>query len=164
MVFSDQLNPAIDPQQAAKLRVVLWRANKAVEHAETVHLRKQGLCLSDFAILEVLLHKGPLPVNLIGGKVLLTSGSITTAISRLASRGWVTKTADKHDRRISRVSLTPSGRRFIRKQYAVHLECLSEIAAALEPGEVETFLRLTKKIGRHAQELSEQKPGEADSR
>lgn len=34
-------------------------------------------------VLEALLHKGPLPVNALGEKVLLTSGSITTAVDRL---------------------------------------------------------------------------------
>src|SRR6266403_822718 len=35
---------------------------------------------SDFRVLEVLLHKGPLPVNTIGPKVWLTPGSISVAI------------------------------------------------------------------------------------
>ena len=39
--------------------------------------------MSDFAVLEALLHKGAQPVNVIGKRVFLTSGSITTAIDRL---------------------------------------------------------------------------------
>jgi len=50
------------------------------------------LCLREKSILELemcgsdsrarsLLHKGPLPVNEIGKKVLLTSGSITVAVT-----------------------------------------------------------------------------------
>jgi len=36
--------------------------------------------LSDFAVLEMLLHKGPQPVNEIGRRIELTSGAITTAV------------------------------------------------------------------------------------
>jgi len=59
------------------------------------------LCGSDFAVLEALLHKGPLPVNEIGKKILLTSGSITVAIDRLEKRGLVERRAHGTDRRAS---------------------------------------------------------------
>jgi len=48
---------------------------------------------SDFAVLEALLHKGPLPVNEIGKKVLLTSGSMTVAVDRLEQRRLVERRA-----------------------------------------------------------------------
>ena len=51
-------------------------------------LRELEMCGSDFAVLEALLHKGPLPINEIGKKVLLTSGSITVAVDRLESKSW----------------------------------------------------------------------------
>ena len=44
---------------------------------------------SDFAIMEVLLHKGPLPIKTIGEKVLLTSGSMTAAVNRLEKKEFV---------------------------------------------------------------------------
>jgi hypothetical protein len=43
-----------------------------------------GLCLSDFGILELLLHKGPAPVNAIGSKIRPTS-SVT---GRFCSSTW----------------------------------------------------------------------------
>ena len=153
MTTENPNEPDILEQQATKMRVVLWRANKAVEQVEIAHLRQQGLCMSDFAILEVLLHKGPLPVNLIGNKVLLTSGSITTAVVRLESRGWVCKTVDRNDRRVFRVSLTPKGRQFIKKRYAAHVACLREVAEGLRADERQMFIELTKKLGHHAEGL-----------
>ena len=67
--------------------LVLWKAASAVQaHAER-SISDLQMCSSDFAVLEALLHKGPLPVNEIGRKVLLTSGSITVAVDRLESRG-----------------------------------------------------------------------------
>src|SRR6266404_1545563 len=85
--------------------LVLWRAARAIEQNAINSVLGLGLGLSEFAVLEVLLHKGPLPVNVIGKKVLLTSGSITAAIDRLESRNLVHRTADRQDRRARIVHL-----------------------------------------------------------
>jgi len=55
------------------------------------NLEETGLGLSDFAVLEALLHKGPLPVNVIGPKVNLTPGSISVAVERLVAKGLVSR-------------------------------------------------------------------------
>ena len=78
-----------------------------------------GLGLSDFAVLEILLHKGPLPVNTIGRQVMLTSGSISTAIDRLEDKGLVRRQACPNDRRVTYVTLTPTGRTLIRRVFKV---------------------------------------------
>jgi MarR family transcriptional regulator, 2-MHQ and catechol-resistance regulon repressor len=79
-----------------------------------------GLGDSDFRVLEVLLHKGPLPVNLIGEKVELTTGSITTAVDRMEAKWLVVRKNHPDDRRVRIVELTPKGRRLIEKAYAQH--------------------------------------------
>ena len=58
-----------------------------------------GLCLTDFAALEALLHKGPLTISQIQEKVMLASGSMTAAIDRLEQRGLVVRKATSSDRR-----------------------------------------------------------------
>src|SRR5450631_3928675 len=76
------------------LWLVLWKAYQALLcHAER-HIHSLGLGFSDFAVLEVLLHKGPAPVNMIGKLVHLTSGSITAAIDRLERKSLVARGAD----------------------------------------------------------------------
>jgi len=67
--------------------LVLWKAARAVESYAEKSITDLEMCGSDFAVLEALLHKGPLPVNEIGKKILLTSGSITVAVDRLEKRG-----------------------------------------------------------------------------
>src|SRR5947199_4956019 len=69
--------------------LVLWKAARAVESYAENSIIGLEMCGSDFAVLEALLHKGPLPVNEIGKKILLTSGSITVAVDRLEKRGLV---------------------------------------------------------------------------
>src|SRR5256886_94185 len=79
--------------------LVLWKTAQAVEAYAKRSIEHLELCGSDFAVLEALLHKGALPVNEIGRKVLLTSGSITVAVDRLAAKGLVERRTSSTDRR-----------------------------------------------------------------
>src|SRR6266404_3564416 len=93
--------------------LVLWKAAHAVQVYAEKSISELEMCGSDFAVLEALLHKGPLPVNDIGRKVLLTSGSITVAVDRLETRGLVERRPHDTDRRARIVHLTEDGRKLI---------------------------------------------------
>jgi MarR family 2-MHQ and catechol resistance regulon transcriptional repressor len=131
--------------------LVLGRAAKAIERVDRASIAGTGLNLSDFAILEALLHKGPLPINHIGEKVLLTSGSMTAAANRLGKRGLVRRVQDASDARSFRLHLTAEGRRLIETAFSVHARNLEQMAAVLDSEERSELVRLLKKIGHHAQ-------------
>jgi MarR family 2-MHQ and catechol resistance regulon transcriptional repressor len=131
--------------------LVLWKAARAVEAYAENSITELEMCGSDFAVLEALLHKGPLPINEIGKKVLLTSGSITVAVDRLESKGFVERRASGTDRRARIVHLTKDGRELITRVYANHASDMERLAAAsLNRAERETLIRLLKKIGYEA--------------
>src|SRR3954471_23813877 len=100
------------------LFLVLWKAARAVEAYAEKSISELEMCGSDFAVLEALLHKGPLPINEIGKKVQLTSGSITVAVDRLETRALVERRAHGSDRRARIVHLTKDGRKLIARVYA----------------------------------------------
>src|ERR1700686_1280039 len=100
--------------------LVLWKATRSVESYAEKSITDLQMCGSDFAVLEALLHKGPLPVNEIGKKILLTSGSITVAIDRLEKRGLVERRAHGTDRRARIVHLTRGGGKLITGIYGEH--------------------------------------------
>ena len=131
--------------------LVLWKAARAVETYAENSIAELEMCGSDFAVLEALLHKGPLPINEIGKKVLLTSGSITVAVDRLESKGFVERRASGTDRRARIVHLTKDGKELITRIYAAHATDMEKLAAAsLSRAERETLIRLLKKIGYEA--------------
>src|SRR4051812_17187031 len=111
--------------------LILWKAARAVERRAFDSIEHTGLGATDFAVLEALLHKGPMPVNTIGRKLLLTSGSITTAVDRLAARGLVSRTDDPADRRVRVVELTREGRKLIVPAFARHEEDLEDVVSVL---------------------------------
>jgi MarR family transcriptional regulator, 2-MHQ and catechol-resistance regulon repressor len=127
--------------------LVLWKAAQAVEAYAKRSIEHLELCGSDFAVLEALLHKGTLPVNEIGKKVLLTSGSITVAVDRLEAKGLVERRASADDRRARIVHLTKEGRKLITRAYAEHAADMERLASELSASERATLIRLLKKIG-----------------
>src|SRR5438105_7920533 len=109
--------------------LVLWKAASAVQSYAEESITDLEMCGSDFAVLEALLHKGPLPVNEIGKKILLTSGSITVAVDRLEKRGLVKRRSHGTDRRAMIVHLTKEGRKLITRAYAQHAADLERLAS-----------------------------------
>ena len=116
-------------------------------------LRETGIDDTDFRILEVLLNKGPLPVNTIGPKVNLTPGSISVAVDRLLARGLVSRVESREDRRVRVVSLTSKGKELIAPVFRKHAAEIGNVFADATPKEVRTFEMILKKIGKRAERL-----------
>lgn len=140
-------------ETGSHIRLVLGRAAKAIESVDRASIAGTGLNFSDFGILEALLHKGPLPINSIGEKVLLTSGSMTAAANRLEERGLIKRIQDLSDGRCFHLHLTKTGRRLIERAYAKHAKNLEKIAQILSAKERSNLVRLLKKIGIHALDI-----------
>jgi MarR family 2-MHQ and catechol resistance regulon transcriptional repressor len=133
--------------RATHVWLVLWKAARAVEQNAVNSVSGLDLGLSDFAVLEVLIHKGPQPVNVIGKRVLLTSGSITTAIDRLESRKLVHRTPHPDDQRARLVELTEKGKSLIECAFRQHARDMEETIAVLTASERVELIRLLKKVG-----------------
>jgi MarR family 2-MHQ and catechol resistance regulon transcriptional repressor len=135
--------------------LVLMKAFHALAaHAEeSLNLSQTGLGNSDFRVLEVLLHKGPLPVNTIGPKVWLTPGSISVAVDRLEKKALVTRN-NTDDRRVRLVELTAKGRALIARISREHAAAMEKAAGVLSTEERLMLLRLLKKLGKGAEDES----------
>jgi len=129
--------------------LVLGKAFRALAaHAgQSLNRARTGLGDSDFRVLEVLLHKGPLPVNTIGPKVWLTPGSISVAVDRLEKTALVRR-KNTDDRRVRLVELTAEGRALITKIFREHAAAMEEAAGVLSKEERLMLLRLLKKLGK----------------
>jgi MarR family transcriptional regulator, 2-MHQ and catechol-resistance regulon repressor len=133
------------------LWLILMKAHESLRRHAERHIHSLGLGFSDFAVLEVLLHKGPTPVNSIGSLVRLTSGSITAAVDRLEGKGLVERRNDPEDRRTRVVHLTPEGRSLISCAFSDHEAAMERATSALTPEERRQAVMLLKKLGRGAE-------------
>jgi MarR family 2-MHQ and catechol resistance regulon transcriptional repressor len=137
--------------------LILLKAYRALAQVDARSIAASGLGLSDFAVLEILLHKGPLPVNTIGRQVMLTSGSITTAVDRLEEKRLVRRQACPKDRRVTYVMLTTTGRALIRRVFQVHANRLETVFKPLSAAERSALATLLKKLGKHGESLLDQR-------
>lgn len=110
-------------------------------------VEEAGLCLTDFAALEALLHKGPLTITEIQDKVLLASGSMTAAVDRLEKKSLVIRSPASSDRRAKVLELTSEGRRVVGAVFRRHAAALESGMAVLNPSEKRQLYALLKKLG-----------------
>jgi MarR family 2-MHQ and catechol resistance regulon transcriptional repressor len=132
------------------LWLVMMKAYHTLRLLATRSIESAEMGLSDFAVMEMLLHKGPQPVNEIGRRIDLTSGAITTAVDRLESRGLVMREAHETDRRARIVRLTAPGKAQAVKVFAGHKAAMDLAATKLSKTERATLIGLLKKLGTSA--------------
>ena len=96
------------------------------------HIAAEGLTPSQFAVLEMLLHKGPRTVNEIIDGLLSTSGNIGVVIDNLLAAGLLEKKPNPADGRSRIVSLTAAGDQKIRAYYPRHRDELHRLMSGVE--------------------------------
>lgn len=114
--------------KAVATYVKLMRAARAVMIRVEPRLTALGLTMTQFGVLEGILHKGPLTHRELGRKVLTSAANITDVVDKLEARGLVMRTRNPEDRRQVRVELTPCGRSLIEELFPRHA---ADIAAAM---------------------------------
>ena len=144
-------------QEPEHVWLVMMKAMRALTKYAAGGIEDTGLGLSDFGVLEALLHKGPLAVNTIGPIVDLTPGSISIAVDRLFEKGLVSRIESAEDRRVRIVALTPRGRDLIGSAFRKHAGQMRKVFSELSPEELRVLEAALKKVGKRAVALLEQK-------
>src|ERR1700758_1443040 len=148
---------ARDIQATDHVWLVMMKAMRALTRYAAAGIQETGLGLSDFAVLELLLHKGPLPVNTIGPIVDLTPGSISIAVDRLFAKGLVSRVESGEDRRVRIVALTSRGGDLIAPAFRKHAVQMRKVFSDLSSEELRSLEAALKKIGKRAAALMEQR-------
>ena len=141
-----------NPITAPKLWWVIARSHHALRLLAERSIANTGLCLTDFAALEALLHKGPLTISEIQDKVMLASGSMTAAIDRLEKMRLVVRKSTAKDRRARVVQLTPEGKRVATASFEKHAKDLEQVASILTEKDKTQLYESLKKLGLFAAE------------
>jgi MarR family 2-MHQ and catechol resistance regulon transcriptional repressor len=134
----------------------MMKAMRALTRYAAAGIEETGLGLSDFGVLEILLHRGPLPVNTIGPIVDLTPGSISIAVDRLFAKGLVSRVESSEDRRVRIVALTARGKALIDSAFRKHSGQMRKAFAELSPEELRSLEAALKKVGKRAATLMEE--------
>ena len=143
-------------QEPEHVWLVMMKAMRALTRYAAAGIEDTGLGLSDFGVLEILLHKGPLPVNTIGPIVDLTPGSISVAVDRLFEKGLVSRVESTHDRRVRIVALTTRGKDIIVPAFRKHAGQMRKVFSELSAEELRSLEVALKKLGKRAAALMEE--------
>jgi MarR family 2-MHQ and catechol resistance regulon transcriptional repressor len=145
------------PPQALHAWLIMLKAWQSIARYVLPTMMEEGLGESDFRVLEVLLHKGPLPVNAIGPKVDLNPGSVSVAVDRLYKKGFVTRVESSSDRRVRTVSLTEKGRQMFVPLFRRHVALIKRAFHDVSSEELQQVELILKKVGKRAESLAEKK-------
>ncbi|WP_433965891.1 MarR family winged helix-turn-helix transcriptional regulator [Tunturiibacter gelidiferens] len=132
---------------------MMLKALRAIRYLALPPILEQGLGDSDFRVLDVLLDKGPMPVNALGPEVDLNPGSVSVAVDRLYKKGLVSRVESESDRRVRTVSLTEKGRRVFAPIFRQHAVLIKRAFQDVSPEEQRQMEEVLKRIGRRAEEL-----------
>jgi MarR family 2-MHQ and catechol resistance regulon transcriptional repressor len=145
------------PPEALHAWLIMLKAWQSMSRYLLPTLLEEGLGESDFRVLEVLLHKGPMPVNAIGPKVYLNPGSVSVAVDRLHKKGFVSRVESSRDRRVRTVALTEKGRQMFVPLFRRHTAIIKRAFQDVSFEEMQQLERLLHKIGKRAESLAEKK-------
>lgn len=143
-----------EPASSLKLWVVMNHAFHSIEATLQEQVESHGISFSEFAVLEVLLHKGPLPIGDVGDHMLLTRGSMTYVVDKLEEEGLIRRRRCEEDRRIIYAELTEEGRELIEEVFSEHAALLRRLTKGLSSAEKEKATALLKRLGKLAEEQS----------
>ena len=144
--------PVRDEETAQALRtwIALARAHNAVAQLATADVARHGLTTAEFGVLEVLYHKGPMLLNEVQRRILVSSGGITYLVDRLEKRGLVERRDCPGDRRARLAALTAQGESLVAAIFPQHAEVIRGALAGLteqEKEEAARLLRIIQKTG-----------------
>lgn len=128
------------------------RAATSIENQLSRYLIENGLTFSQFSVLEVLLHLGPMNQKDVAEKIFSSNSNLVTVIDNLENAGMVRRERSAKDRRNFIVHLTSKGEKLINELFPKHLKLISERFNVLNDKELETLGRLSKKIGLNVDE------------
>lgn len=129
------------------LFVVLSRAYKTLMDVVKKDVKQYGLNLTEFAVLELLYHKGAQPIQQIGNRILLASGSITYVVDQLSKKGFLKRTPCHEDRRVIYAELTAAGKEMFDQIFPQHQKAIQQTLDGLSVEEKEILILLLKKLG-----------------
>lgn len=136
--------------QSLKLFVVLSKAYKAITEQAEKDIKHYGLSPSEFMVLEVLYTKGRIPLQQIGDKILVTSGSITYNIDKLEKKNLLRRVPSSEDRRVTYAEITEAGKKLFDRIFPEHAAKILSIMKSISQEEQAEMIDRLKTLGKGA--------------
>ncbi|MDA1475792.1 MarR family winged helix-turn-helix transcriptional regulator [Bacillus changyiensis] len=146
-----------EQEQSLKLFIVLSRAYRSINDHMNRYIHQHGLNPTEFAVLELLYHKGDQPLQQIGDKILLASGSITYVVDKLEKKQLLVRRASSSDRRVTYAQITDQGVKLLEQIFPDHAKELHQMISVLNADEKKACIDMLKNVGLNAKKLHDDK-------
>jgi len=140
-------------ERSLRLFRIMNRAFRSVSEHSTRDIKTYGMNPTEFAVLELLYHKGPIPLQQIGSRLLILSGGVTYTVDKLENAGYVKRRHCAEDRRVTYAEVTEAGTRLMEEIFPKHAQALHKAMSGLSDEEKELAIELIKKLGIEADRL-----------
>ncbi|HDA2288698.1 TPA: MarR family transcriptional regulator [Staphylococcus aureus] len=140
-------------KQSLNVFVGMNRALDTLEQITKEDVKRYGLNITEFAVLELLYNKGPQPIQRIRDRVLIASSSISYVVSQLEDKCWITREKDKDDKRVYMACLTEKGQSQMADIFPKHAETLTKAFDVLTKDELTILQQAFKKLSAQSTEV-----------
>ena len=138
----------------------IFATMQQLHRTSTTHLHtlmgKQDISLTQLELLLTVKHRQPVNVKDLAAHMRLTPGAITQLLEGLAERNYIGRESAEYDRRVTIVSLTPSGAGKLRLLWEQRKATLRQIMETLNDEELAVMLRVQEKMLRHFEQQAAQ--------
>jgi len=141
------LNDQYNQSRSLQLFSEICKTNRYITDAAVEHIKLFGLNLTEFAVLELLFHKGDTPIQHIGKRILISSGNMTYVLDKLEAKGFIKRLPCPKDRRVTYAVLTDEGRHLISSIFPEHELMIDQLFSQINKTEKEMLIYLLKKMG-----------------
>lgn len=132
--------------ESLKALVGIKRTSDALDRVVKRDVSNYGLNITEFAVMELLFHKGDQPIQKVKQRILISSSSTTYVIDQLVKKGYVTRRQDTLDKRITYAVLTEKGHVLMEDIFPKHAEAIEKAFSILDDEELAVFRKALKKI------------------
>ena len=134
-------------QLALKALFSIGNANNIIQEKIHAYDKTTGLTPTQYAIIDVLGHEGPLKISEIYGKMLIKSGNRTMILDSIEEKNLIRRVFSKNDRREIIIELTQSGQKFFNENYEARGSFVEKTLSALSQAEQKELVAMLKKLG-----------------
>jgi len=132
-----------------KLMVVLNKLNYAFMNELSKNLEQLGMTASAYPMLAHLNEVGKAKTQKLGEVAVITSGTITHIVNKLAESGHVIKVQDEKDKRVFWVEITDAGRKEFLRINTEHMKYLDKLLSDFSEDDKLSFIEQIKLFGKN---------------
>lgn len=139
--------PDLKDDPILKVLRPLVEAYLAFSRADSRHIRSLKLTPSQFDVIATLGDTTGMTCGELSAATLVTKGTLTGVLDRLAARGLIRREPVEGDRRSIKINLTGKGDRLFRKTFAAHIDFIRPFFdRALTPKDADQLRDLLARI------------------